>query len=115
MALAALLLLEGAHTGREHGLHPNCIQAPFSSQPCTTKRWPTQHPNPPCMHAYNPTCKHPTTAGTHQVAGLVHVVPAQAGEVVGQQLQGQDVDHGLQGVVHAGHCRSGVGGGGGGG
>jgi hypothetical protein len=26
--------------------------------------------------------------------------------VVGQQLQGQNVDHGLQGVVHAGHCRS---------
>ena len=38
-----------------------------------------------------------------QVARLVHVVPAQQGEVVGQQLQGHRVDHGLQAVGHLRH------------
>mmetsp|Transcript_4924 Transcript_4924/g.22029 ORF Transcript_4924/g.22029 Transcript_4924/m.22029 type:complete len:263 (-) Transcript_4924:1513-2301(-) len=41
--------------------------------------------------------------GLGQVPGLVHVVPAQHGEVVRQELKGHDVHHRLQAVLHLGH------------
>ena len=41
--------------------------------------------------------------GLGQVARLVHVEPAQDGEVVGQQLQRHNVDDGLQTLYHLRH------------